>query len=55
MTNSKHSQKYEASREKIAVMLLFHRTVSFPMTGEKDVDDVFIGFDSDKKIVAWFD
>jgi HEAT repeat protein len=53
MAHSKHSRKYELSREKIRSMVLFELTTTF--AGEKNVDGVFIGFDSHMKIVSWFD
>jgi beta-lactamase regulating signal transducer with metallopeptidase domain len=55
MTNSKHSRKYNLSQEKIKSMVLFHLHSIFRETGEKNVDGVFLGFDSERKIVSWFD
>jgi hypothetical protein len=54
MANSKHSIRCNANHGKIAVMVLFRQT-SYPPTGEKNIVGVHIGFDSDKKIAAWFD
>lgn len=53
-SRSKHSRKYQLSRDKINSMVLFHLTAVFP-TGEKNIDGVFVGFDSNMKIVSWFD
>ena len=55
MTNSKHSRKYNLSQNKIESMVLFHLHFKFIETGEENIDGVFLGFDSKKKIISWFD
>jgi len=49
----KGSRRYELSQDKIHSMVLFELTATY--AGEKNVDGVFIGFDSNMKIVSWFD
>ena len=53
MTNSKHSRKYKLSRDVIDSMVLFHLHTRWK--GEENIDGVFLGFDSNKKIVSMFD
>ena len=55
MTNSKHSRKYNLSKDKIDSMILFHLHAVFKWNEEENVDGVFLGFDSKKKIVSFFD
>ena len=54
-SRSKHARKYLKSKTKIKSMVLFHLIATFPPSDEKNIDGVFLGFDSDKKIVSWFD
>ena len=53
MTNSGHSRKYKLSRDVIDSMVLVHLHAVWK--GEENIDGVFLGFDSSKKIVSWFD
>ena len=55
MTNSGHSRKYNLSQDKIESMVLFHLHATFKETGEENIDCVFLGFDSKKRIVSFFD
>jgi pentatricopeptide repeat protein len=55
MTSSKHSSKYASIRDKIHSMVLFKLTVASPTGGVKNTDGVYVGFDTNKKIVSWFD
>ena len=53
MTNSKHSRKYKLSQDVIDSMVLFRLHTGW--RGEVNVDGVFLGFDSNRKIVSCFD
>jgi hypothetical protein len=55
MRNSKHARKYAAIRDKIHCMVLFRLKVVLKGSGEENTDGVFLGFDSNKKVISWFD
>jgi len=55
MAASGHMTKYRLTKSRTQSMVLFELRGTLKSTGETNVDGVYLGFDSERTLISWFD
>ena len=55
MSTSEHSTKYRLTAPRTQSMVLFHIRLTLKSTSESTTDEIYLGFDSERKLISMFD